>query len=78
VLSDAGAGETSKRCGFVTDAIATDLADLTGWKAYFAGPPPMVDAATELVRSRGVEMRDIHADAFFPAPVDTKPMVAAS
>jgi NAD(P)H-flavin reductase/ferredoxin len=78
VLSDADAGETSKRCGFVTDAIAADLADLTGWKVYFAGPPPMVDAATELVRSRGVEMRDIHADAFFPAPVDTKPMVAAS
>jgi hypothetical protein len=30
----------------------------------------MVDAATALVKARGVGLRDIHADAFFPAAVE--------
>ncbi len=78
VLSDAAAAGSSRRQGFVTDAVAADLGDLSGFKAYFAGPPPMVDAATALVNSRGIETRDIHADAFFPAPVDTRHLVATS
>ena len=71
VLSEPGrepaAGLLPRRQGFVTDAVAADFASLTGFKAYCAGPPPMVDAATALVRERGIETRDIHADAFFPA-----------
>ncbi len=71
VLSEGGAqsGATllPRRNGLVTDAVAADFASLAGFKAYFAGPPPMVDAASALVRERGVESRDIHADAFFPA-----------
>jgi NAD(P)H-flavin reductase len=43
---------------------------LGGFNAYFAGPPPMVEAATALVKARGVGLRDIHADAFFPASVE--------
>ena len=56
-----------RRYGLVTEAVAADFAAMKGFKAYFAGPPPMVDAATALVRERGVESRDVHADAFFPA-----------
>jgi ferredoxin-NAD(P)+ reductase (naphthalene dioxygenase ferredoxin-specific) len=72
VLSDAGATPAAntllpRRFGFVTDAVAADFAGLDGFKSYFAGPPPMVDAASELVRARGIGSRDIHADAFFPA-----------
>jgi len=71
VLSESGgdAGMTSlpRRQGLVTEAVAADFPALVGFKAYFAGPPAMVDAATALVRERGVESRDIHADAFFPA-----------
>ncbi len=78
VLSDAAASGSSRRQGFVTDAVAADFSDLTGFKAYFAGPPPMVDAATALVNGLGIETRDIHADAFFPAPMDTKHLVATS
>ena len=63
----AGATLLPRRQGLVTDAVATDFSDLAGFKAYFAGPPAMVDAATALVRERGVPSRDIHADAFFPA-----------
>jgi ferredoxin-NAD(P)+ reductase (naphthalene dioxygenase ferredoxin-specific) len=82
VLSDPGATPSTgtllpRRYGLVTDAVAADFAALGGFKAYFAGPPPMVDAATALVRARGVGVRDIHADAFFPAPVDA-PKVAVA
>ena len=61
-----------RRVGLVTQAVAADFAAMMGFKAYFAGPPPMVDAATALVRERGIESRDIHADAFFPAADATK------
>ncbi len=71
VLSESE-GETAttllpRRRGLVTEAVAADFAAMKGFKTYFAGPPPMVDAATALARARGVESRDIHADAFFPA-----------
>ena len=78
VLSEPG-GEASatllpRRRGLVTEAVAADFPALAGFKAYFAGPPPMVDAASVLVRERGVEARDIHADAFFPAATAPKQM----
>lgn len=68
----AGATLLPRRHGFVTDAVAADFADLAGFKVYFAGPPAMVDAANALARERGVQARDIHADAFFPAACETK------
>jgi len=82
VLSEPGATSSSgtllpRRYGLVTDAVAADFAGLTGFKAYFAGPPPMVDAATALVKARGVGVRDIHADAFFPAAVETQKAAVA-
>ena len=63
VLSEAP--PTQHRRGFVTQAIAADLADLDGWKAYIAGPPPMVDAAMEATFARGLRKEDMHADVFF-------------
>jgi CDP-4-dehydro-6-deoxyglucose reductase/ferredoxin-NAD(P)+ reductase (naphthalene dioxygenase ferredoxin-specific) len=65
-------GLLPRRTGLVTDAVATDFADLTGFKVYAAGPPPMVDAAGLLARSRGVAPRDIHADAFYPAAPESR------
>mgnify|MGYP002780001606 CR=1 FL=1 len=53
------------RTGWVTDAVAQDLKDLDGWKAYIAGPPGMVEAAMEVTRSRGLGPEDLHADIFF-------------
>lgn len=64
VLSET-VGASARRLGLVTDAVAEDWADLRGWKAYLAGPPPMVDAATALIVQRGVAIEDVHADAFF-------------
>jgi CDP-4-dehydro-6-deoxyglucose reductase/ferredoxin-NAD(P)+ reductase (naphthalene dioxygenase ferredoxin-specific) len=51
--------------GFVTDAAARELDGVNGLKAYLAGPPVMVEAATRLLRGKGVAERDIHADAFY-------------
>jgi len=78
VLSEPVGGTSAtllpRRYGLVTEAVAADFPALAGFKTYFAGPPPMVDAATTLVRERGVESRDIHADAFFPAAAAPKQM----
>ncbi len=63
VLSEAPQNEL--RSGFVSDAVGADLPDLDGWKAYFAGPPAMVDAAAPLLLERGIRKDDIHADVFF-------------
>ncbi|MDD2056904.1 2Fe-2S iron-sulfur cluster-binding protein [Pseudomonas sp. GD03860] len=53
------------RTGYVTDAIAHDLADLDGWKAYVAGPPLMVEAAMQITQARALRTEDLHADVFF-------------
>lgn len=53
------------RCGLVTDAIEQDHADLSGWRAYLCGSPPMVEAATVVARRQGMAAEHIHADAFY-------------
>lgn len=53
------------RPGLVTDAIAQDLGPLDGWRAYLCGSPPMVEAASVLVRQKGIAAAHIHADAFY-------------
>ena len=58
-------GATDRRTGFVHDAVAADFDDLDGCKAYLAGPPPMVEAATAMLLARGARREDIHADAFY-------------
>ncbi len=64
VLSEPS-GTTERRTGFVHHAVAADLGDLDGCKAYLAGPPPMVEAATALLLERGMRRDDVHADAFY-------------
>ncbi len=64
VLSDAPL-ETRWRTGLVTDVFAKDLQDLDGWKAYVAGPPPMVEAAMQFSAARGLRSEDLHSDVFF-------------
>ena len=66
VVVAAGGDPAVHRPGLVTDAIAQDHQDLAGWRAYLCGSPPMVEAATRLVRRCGVPAAHIHADAFYP------------
>jgi naphthalene 1,2-dioxygenase ferredoxin reductase component len=61
------AGPQRRRYGLVTDAVRADFPHFRGVQAYLAGPPAMVDAATELLSAGGVPARDIHADAFYSA-----------
>jgi ferredoxin-NAD(P)+ reductase (naphthalene dioxygenase ferredoxin-specific) len=65
VLSE-GDGMT-RRCGLVHEAVAEDFDEFDGCKAYLAGPPVMVEAATRLFERRGMRRLDIHADAFYTA-----------
>ena len=65
VLSEAANG--GHRTGLVHEAVARDFDELDGCKAYLAGPPVMVEAATRLFEQRGMRRIDIHADAFYTA-----------
>lgn len=55
------------RRGLVHEAVAADFASFDGCKAYLAGPPALVEAATALFEQRGMRRSDIHADAFYTA-----------
>jgi CDP-4-dehydro-6-deoxyglucose reductase/ferredoxin-NAD(P)+ reductase (naphthalene dioxygenase ferredoxin-specific) len=56
---------TSRRRGLVHEAVAAELGNPDGLKAYLAGPPVMVEAATAMLQARGLRGEDIHADAFY-------------
>jgi naphthalene 1,2-dioxygenase ferredoxin reductase component len=58
-------GPTGRTTGLVTEVLATNWDRVSGCRAYLAGPPPMVEAATELLLARGVAADNIHADAFY-------------
>jgi ferredoxin-NAD(P)+ reductase (naphthalene dioxygenase ferredoxin-specific) len=66
VVVSSGGDPARERCGLVTEAIEQDLGDLSGWRAYLCGSPPMVEAATLMARRKGVAPDHIHADAFYP------------
>jgi len=65
VLSEPPGG--GRRTGPVHEAVARDFDAFDGCKAYLAGPPVMVEAATRLLEQRGMSRLDIHADAFYTA-----------
>jgi CDP-4-dehydro-6-deoxyglucose reductase/ferredoxin-NAD(P)+ reductase (naphthalene dioxygenase ferredoxin-specific) len=54
----------ARRKGFIHEAIDADIADMTDTKIYAAGPPPMIDALTKVVISKGANADDIHSDPF--------------
>ncbi|NDY92021.1 2Fe-2S iron-sulfur cluster-binding protein [Ideonella livida] len=65
VVVSSGGDPKLHRCGLVTQAIEADHPDLTGWRAYLCGSPPMVEAATQLARQRGMAPDHVYADAFY-------------
>ena len=69
VVVAAGAEGSGHRSGLVTDAVSQDWPRLDGWRAYLCGAPPMVEAASMLVRSAGIEPGRIYADAFYSSTV---------
>lgn len=65
VVVASGGHPATQRCGLVTDAIEQDHGNLSGWRAYLCGSPPMVEAATVVVRRQGIPAEHIYADAFY-------------
>ena len=65
MVATGGANPRQHRAGLVTDAIEADLPDLDGWRAYFCGSPPMVEAATLLAKRMGLAPERVYADAFY-------------
>lgn len=53
-------GET----GLITDVVARHESDLSGADAYVCGPPPMVEAAVDLLPALGVDERRVFYDKF--------------
>jgi ferredoxin-NAD(P)+ reductase (naphthalene dioxygenase ferredoxin-specific) len=64
VLSEPS-GTTTRRTGFLADAVRKDFGTLDGAKAYLAGPPVMVETAVRALEAMGVRKQDCHADAFY-------------
>ena len=64
VTTNHGAGK-KQRTGLVTDAIAQDLPNLDGWRAYVCGATPMVEATAALLKQRGIKEQHVYADAFY-------------
>lgn len=58
-------GSAQHRIGLVTEAIAQDIADFRGWRAYVCGAPPMVEATAALLKQRGIDDQQVYADAFY-------------
>ncbi|GAA6142231.1 2Fe-2S iron-sulfur cluster-binding protein [Hydrogenophaga sp. 5NK40-0174] len=67
VLSDDGFCDIPARAGMLHEAVAEDHADLSGASVFVAGPPPMVEAAKSLAKSRGAVDERVRADPFFAA-----------
>jgi naphthalene 1,2-dioxygenase ferredoxin reductase component len=65
VVVTSGVDAKTQRGGLVTDAIEQDHGDLSGWRAYLCGSPPMVEAATVVARRKGIDAAHIYADAFY-------------
>ncbi|MES2536163.1 MAG: 2Fe-2S iron-sulfur cluster-binding protein [Pseudomonadota bacterium] len=67
VVVATGNDNSGYRSGLVTSAVEEDWETLSGWRAYLCGAPPMVEAATLLVKQKGMLAEHVHADAFYPA-----------
>jgi propane monooxygenase reductase subunit len=52
------------RTGYVHDVVSGHEDALAECDVYLCGPPPMIDAALELLESRGVPREQIHFDKF--------------
>jgi xylene monooxygenase electron transfer component len=53
--------------GMCTEAVAAQVLDWTNTHAYLCGPPPMIDAAIEVLKQAGVSSDNIHFDKFLDA-----------
>jgi len=69
VVEDPGPAAWEGESGRVTEVVARRMGSLRGYDAYLCGPPPMVEAARELVVQLGVREANVYFDAFVPTGV---------
>lgn len=73
-LSDPSADdEWDGEVGLITDVVRRQVGDLSGADAYVCGPPPMVEAACELLPDLGVAEKRIFYDKFTTTGDDESP-----
>ncbi|AIJ24417.1 NADH:ubiquinone reductase (Na(+)-transporting) subunit F [Amycolatopsis methanolica] len=63
-LSEPGDDDWDGETGLITDVVRRHETDLAGADAYVCGPPPMVEAALELLPALGVADKRIFYDKF--------------
>ena len=51
----------------VTEVLARHLPSTRGTEAYLCGPPVMIDAAIDVLKSTGCKERHIYFDRFVPS-----------
>jgi alkene monooxygenase reductase len=68
-LSEPGAadGDWAGEAGLITEVLARYLPSTRGMEAYLCGPPPMIDAAVDVLKSTGCKERHIFFDRFVPS-----------
>lgn len=60
-------GDWDGDTGLVTEVLARRLPSTRGMEAYLCGPPPMIDAAIDVLKSTGCKERHIYFDRFVPS-----------
>jgi alkene monooxygenase reductase len=60
-------GDWTGNTGLITEVLARHLPSTGGMEAYLCGPPPMIDAAIEVLKSTGCKERHIYFDRFVPS-----------
>ncbi|MCW2684901.1 MAG: ascD [Blastococcus sp.] len=61
---DAADGQWNGEVGLITDVVKRHETDLTAADSYVCGPPPMVEAAIEVLASLGAPEKHIYYDKF--------------
>lgn len=60
-------GDWEGDTGLVTEVLARRFPSTRGMEAYLCGPPPMIDAAIDVLKSTGCKERHIFFDRFVPS-----------
>jgi NAD(P)H-flavin reductase/ferredoxin len=60
-------GEWSGETGMVTEALGRLVPATKGYEGYLCGPPPMIDAAIDVLVDSGCKERHVYFDRFVPS-----------
>lgn len=64
---DAADGDWTGETGLITEVLARHRPSTKGMEGYLCGPPPMIDAAIDVLKATGCKERHIYFDRFVPS-----------